>query len=131
MFTAFTVPLNRALSKNNAKKLKCWGKGRNRRYQIGLTDSYLSAKQQVYFTCRKASWGMKWKKSKVWLTIRVFKPDHRLDAINFLDGIADGVKDAIGIDDRYFSATIDWSIDKQNPRIEVFIRQWIYSTKLA
>lgn len=61
----------------------------------------------------------------------MFKPDHRLDAINFLDGIADGVKDAIGIDDRYFSATIDWSIDKQNPRIEVFIRQWIYSTKLA
>lgn len=130
LFTFFKLPLNRALSKNRAKKLKSWGKGRNRKMQIGLCDTYKAAKLEVYYECLKASRGMRWKKQKIWLTIRVFKPNHRLDAINFLDGIADGVKDAIGVDDRYYSATVDWDIDKDNPRIEVFIRQWIQSVKI-
>lgn len=127
LFTCFVVSLNRALSKNRAKTIHRRGK----RKFIGLADSYRFAKHEVTLACRKAASGMRFKKSKIWLTIRVFKPNHRLDAVNFLDGIADGVKDAIGVDDRYYSATIDWAIDKENPRIEIFIRQWIESSKIA
>lgn len=63
-------------------------------------------------------------RNKIWLDIFVQKPDHRGDAINALDLVADAVKEAIGIDDRWFSIRrLDWQIVKENPRIFIGIGQ--------
>lgn len=66
----------------------------------------------------------RWFHAKVWIDIRVEMPEHRGDAINFLDGIADSVKKAIDVDDRWFAVRyIDWAIVKQNPRIIIGVGQ--------
>jgi hypothetical protein len=50
---------------------------------------------------------------KVYLDILVQKPDMRDDAINVLDLFADAIKDAIGVDDRWFSIRrLDWEIKR-------------------
>lgn len=55
--------------------------------------------------------------NKVWVSIHVEKPNNRFDAINVIDSIADGLKKAIGVDDRWFSiGGLDWSICKDEPR---------------
>ena len=55
--------------------------------------------------------------NKVWMAIHVEKPNNRFDAINVIDSIADGLKKAIGIDDRWFCIRqLDWSICKDEPR---------------
>lgn len=63
--------------------------------------------------------------NKIWLSIYAQKPDHRAgDAINLIDRIADAVKKAINIDDRWFSIRrVDWEIAKVNPRIFIEISQ--------
>lgn len=58
--------------------------------------------------------------NKVWMAIHVEKPNNRFDAINCVDSIADGLKKAIGIDDRWFSIRqLDWSICKDEPRFTI------------
>jgi hypothetical protein len=65
-------------------------------------------------------------RGKVWLDILVQKPNNRGDAVNLLDSICDVVKEAIGIDDRYFSIRrLDWEIVKKDPLIYIGIGQEI------
>lgn len=62
--------------------------------------------------------------NKVWLDILVQKPDHKGDAINVVDAVADVIKHSIGVDDRWFSIRrLDWEIVKENPHIFVGIGQ--------
>lgn len=62
--------------------------------------------------------------AKVWLDILVQKPNHRGDAVNVVDFVCDAVKDAIGVDDRWFSIRrLDWEIVKENPRLIIGIGQ--------
>jgi len=63
--------------------------------------------------------------NKVWVDIFAEKPDQRSgDAINLLDRVADSIKRAIGVDDRWYSVRrIDWSIVKENPRIYIGMGQ--------
>jgi len=63
--------------------------------------------------------GMKFVNDKVWLDIFVQKPNAGAgDAINVIDLIADGVSEAIGVDDRWFSIkSLDWQIKKENPKV--------------
>jgi hypothetical protein len=68
--------------------------------------------------------GGKWFAGKVWIDIYVEKPNHRGDATNVIDLVCDAVKDAIGVDDRWYSIRrLDWSIVKDNPRILVGVAQ--------
>lgn len=63
--------------------------------------------------------------SKVFVDIFVQKPDHKGDAINVIDSVCDGVKDAIGIDDRWFALRgLDWEIVKHgSPRVVIGVGQ--------
>ncbi len=62
--------------------------------------------------------------NKVWIDILVQKPNQKGDAINFLDLICDAVKDAIGVDDRWYCIRrLDWQIVKNDPKIFVGIGQ--------
>lgn len=66
----------------------------------------------------------RWFQGKLWIDIYVEKSNHRGDAINALDVVCDAVKDATGVDDRWYSILrLDWSIVKENPRIYVGVRQ--------
>jgi len=80
--------------------------------------------EQIVLLLKPAFAGRKVYRNKVWIDIFVQKPDHRGDAINFIDLIADAVKEAIGIDDRWFSIRrVDWQIVKENPRIFIGVGQ--------
>ncbi len=62
--------------------------------------------------------------NKVWVDILVQKPDHRGDAVNVIDLVCDAVKDAVGVDDRWFSIRrLDWEVVKVNPRLFVGVGQ--------
>lgn len=63
---------------------------------------------------------------RLWIEVFVQKPDHRGDAVNLLDLISDAVKDATGVDDRWYSVLrLDWEIRKAKPMIWVRIGQEI------
>ncbi len=65
-----------------------------------------------------------WAQTKTWLGIKVIRPNFRSDPINFIDGIADAIKEGIGVDDKWFAIEyLDWEIDKNNSKIEVTIWQ--------
>lgn len=63
--------------------------------------------------------------NRLWLDIFVEKPNHRGDALNVIDLVADAVKDAAGLDDRWFSIRrMDWSVvTNGQPRIFIGIGQ--------
>lgn len=68
--------------------------------------------------------GHQWFQGRLWIDMFVEKPNHRGDAINVVDLVCDAVKDATGVDDRWYSiARLDWSIVKRDPRLIVGIRQ--------
>jgi hypothetical protein len=67
-----------------------------------------------------------WFQGKLWIDIFVEKPDHRGDAVNFVDLVCDAVKDATGVDDRWYCLRrVDWSIVKTDPKIRIGIGQAI------
>jgi hypothetical protein len=67
-----------------------------------------------------------WYQGPVWLDIFVEKPNQKGDAINVLELVADGVKEGIGVDDRWFSIKrLDWAIVKEEPRLYVGVGQAI------
>lgn len=52
------------------------------------------------------------------------KPRTNIDAINFLDAIADVLKKVTGVDDKWYSVkSIDWEVDTKNPYIVVKLYQ--------
>lgn len=63
------------------------------------------------------------RETKMRVAVMVHKPDHRMDAVNFLDVISDCVQKACGLNDKWYSATVDWAIDRENPRIEIEVGQ--------
>lgn len=61
---------------------------------------------------------------RLWLDIFVQKPNHRGDAVNVVDLVSDAVKDATGVDDRWYSILrLDWEIRKTTPMLWVRIGQ--------
>lgn len=63
-------------------------------------------------------------KSRTWLAIHVAKKDHRSDAINVLKCVADAVKRAIDVDDRWYEVrNLSWEIDAARPRVEIEVGQ--------
>jgi len=73
---------------------------------------------------RKAAADHPWYEGKVWIDIMVEKPDMRGDAVNVVSAVCDAVKEAIGIDDRWFCIRrLDWRVVKRNPRLFVGVGQ--------
>jgi len=62
--------------------------------------------------------------NKLWLDIFVQKPRNNGDAVNFVDMVCDAIKDAIPLDDRWYSIrSTDWQIIKHEPMLFVGIGQ--------
>ena len=67
-----------------------------------------------------------WYAGPLWLTFHVEKSNARGDAINVVTTIADAIKEAIGVDDRWYGiARLDWSIVVTNPQVHIGIGQYV------
>lgn len=73
---------------------------------------------------RAALHGRRVAQNKLWIDIRVQKPNHKGDAVNVVDLVCDAIKDATGLDDRWYSIrSVDWEIVKQGSLLFVGIGQ--------
>lgn len=73
---------------------------------------------------KQTSRTIKWQEDKVWIDLFIQKPNHKFDAINFVTTICDSIKEAIQVDDKWFSIRkLDWQIIKENPLIFIGISQ--------
>ena len=113
------VPFSYAASKNSI-----WGYGsKGHVYKRKEANSYRSAlttliRQQI------TSSGVVVKQARLWIDIMVQKSDHRGDAVNVVDLVCDSIKDAIALDDRWYSIRrLDWQIIKHEPKLFVGIGQ--------
>lgn len=62
--------------------------------------------------------------AKLWIDIYVQKPDNRGDAVNVVDLVCDAIKEAIGLDDRWYSIRrLDWQIVKEGGHLFVGMGQ--------
>lgn len=113
--TRIAVPFDYAASKNAV-----WRHGRGGHVFAREEGKVMRAE----IANRLRAQNLTWYQGKVWIDIYVEKPDHRGDAVNVVDLVCDAVKDAIGVDDRWYSIRrLDWSIVKVNPRLYVGVAQ--------
>lgn len=91
---------------------------------VAMREESRNYRAALSLKIKTALQGRRVEQNKVWLDIFVQKPNHRGDAANFVDLICDAVKDAIGVDDRWFSIRqLDWQITKNDPHIFLTIGQ--------
>lgn len=112
-----SVPFSYSASKNAIYRLVPRGhvalRKEARAWRDGLRDKLRDAIADVEVV-----------QNKVWLDIMVEKTNHKGDAINLIDSVCDAVKEAIGIDDRWFCIrTLDWRISKSDPRLILGVGQ--------
>jgi small-conductance mechanosensitive channel len=62
-------------------------------------------------------------KTKTWVRIYAYRPDFKSDIQNFEECICDALKEALQIDDRYFSLIIDWELNRKTPIIHIDVWQ--------
>jgi hypothetical protein len=115
-----SVPFSYNYSKNKIARASV---NRQGRVSVHVNPISKSLCDNLAWDVKQALEGRTFRKDKIFLDIMVEKPDHRGDALNVLDLIADGIKAGIGIDDRYFAIQrLDWVI-KKNGRIIIGIIQ--------
>lgn len=116
-YVRISLPFSYTLSKNHI-----WST--NRRGHVYLRGEHRESRNTIITTFVKALADKPIVQNKIWLDMLVQKPNHKGDAINLIDGVADALKEAIGIDDRWFSIRkLDWEIVKDDPRIYIGIGQ--------
>jgi hypothetical protein len=112
------LPFDYGLSKNAA-----WSMARGANY-VYMKKRHSALRDAITTMIRKNLEPKFFVQGKIWLDILIQKPNHHGDAINMVDGIADAVKLAINIDDRWFCIRkLDWEIVKVNPMVIIGIAQ--------
>lgn len=113
-----SVPFSYKYSKN-----AIWSMG-NRRGHVFISKEVAALREELTWIIKSKN--MTWYEGKVWVDIMVEKPDMKGDAINVVDLVCDAIKDAIGVDDRWFCIRrLDWLVVKKEPRLYVGIGQAI------
>ena len=114
----------RAASKNNALKRSAKGMYKPRATKTAQEELWYLTKTAINVQ------PVRFRAGKVWLRIMVYRPKGPgekgragLDPINVLDAVADAIKYAVGVDDTWFAAEVDWQVDKDKPRVEIIIEQ--------
>ncbi|MHB0874554.1 MAG: RusA family crossover junction endodeoxyribonuclease [Anaerolineae bacterium] len=113
------MPFSYALSKNHLFTMSVVG-------HVFLREEARAARDELCLRLRTmlARAGRVLVPGKVWLDILVQKPNHKGDAVNVVDLVCDAVKDATGVDDRWFSIRcLDWEIVKDTPMLYVGVYQ--------
>lgn len=111
------IPFQWAVSKNSIYTLRPGG-------HVALRREAKAYREEIGRRVKQALGDRKLANNKLWLDILVQKPNHKGDAVNVVDSVCDGLKAAIGLDDRWYSIyRLDWQIVKSNPQIYVGIGQ--------
>lgn len=106
------IPFSYAWSKNAVWRV---GKG-----HVYMRPAVKQRRAELAEQVKRAVVGAPLVKAKVWISIHVQKPNHKGDAVNFVDFVCDSVKDGLGLDDRWFSInSVDWEVVKRNPKISI------------
>lgn len=104
--TRIAVPFTYAASKNHIYRLGQSG-------HVTLRKEARAIRERITHSMAEAVFGRKVAHNKLWIDIFVQKPDHKGDAVNVVDLVCDAIKDATGLDDRWFSVrAVDWEIVK-------------------
>ncbi|MCC7541926.1 MAG: RusA family crossover junction endodeoxyribonuclease [Deltaproteobacteria bacterium] len=113
------IPFDYGLSKNAV-----WSSARGGGH-VFMRQRARAARAHLAKTLRSALGERRPVEAKVFVDIFVQKPDQRGDAINVVDVVCDGVKDAVGVDDRWFALrAVDWEVVKSgSPTIWVGVGQ--------
>lgn len=81
-------------------------------------------RKAISLAVMRATKGQRIAHNKLWVDLLIQKTSHKGDAINFVDLVCDGIKDAIPLDDRWYAIRrLDWQIVKIDPRIFIGIGQ--------
>lgn len=116
--TYFTVDYTRQASKNARFNYSRLAAGPS------VTKSVKAYQQYVALATKTAVKSLPLIQNKVWISLFVQKPDNKSDAINVVDTVCDGIRDGLGLDDRWFCLDqVNWSIAKTNPNITIRIGQ--------
>ena len=111
------VPFSYAASKNFIYGVGSEG-------HVFLRKKSTAFRQEVTLRVVEAVRNVPLVQNKLWLDIYVEKPDHKGDAVNVVDLVCDAVKDATGLDDRWYSIRrLDWAIVKNSPRLIIGLSQ--------
>lgn len=111
------VPFSYAVSKNHIYTMRRTG-------HVALRREARVIRSDIIFAIKRALNGIRVVHNKVWIDILVQKPDHKGDAVNVVDLVCDAVKEAVGVDDRWFAIRrLDWEIVKNNPRLILGVGQ--------
>ena len=108
-----------------------YSSSKNAAFSLAQGQSHLFLRQkaknfrnQLALVVRSALRDRKIYQNKIWLEIFVQKPNHKGDGVNVVDSVCDALKEAIGIDDRWFSIKrLDWQICKKDPQLIIGILQ--------
>ena len=109
-----TYPLTYAASKNRRLNM-----GKN--FRAYVTKDVRELEDQIIADIQQHN--IQFFDGPVHLEIMVYKHTAKFDAINVLDTLADSVKKAIDVDDKWYTCSIHFCFDPDNPRVEVTISQ--------
>jgi len=111
------VPFSYAASKNHIYALRKTG-------HVALRRESRAKRDEIILLIKTSLRSHRVVHNKVWIDILVQKPNHRGDAVNIIDLVCDALKDAIGIDDRWFCIRrLDWEVVKKDPQLFIGIGQ--------
>lgn len=114
----FAVPFTYAASKNAV-----W-RNLPKRDPVANRRESMAWRAMVAKHVREMVAGRRIAHNRLWIDLLVQKPNHKGDAVNVVDVVCDAIKDATGLDDRWYSLRwVDWEIVKHNPLIFVGIGQ--------
>jgi len=112
-----SVPFSYAASKNHIWTWRSRDVVANRRESSAFRERLTNEIRAAVFGRRVAT-------NKLWVDIFVQKPNHKGDAVNVVNLVCDAIKDATGLDDRWYSVrSVDWQIVKDGGRLFVGIGQ--------
>ena len=112
-----SVPFSYAASKNAIYTLRNAG-------HVALRKESRAMRTLITTRLKAAISDTKIAHNKLWIDIFVQKPNNRGDAINVIDLVCDAIKDAVPVDDRWFSIRrLDWEVSKTNPKLFIGIGQ--------
>lgn len=115
--TRICVPFSYALSKNHLYTMKRSG-------HVALRDEARAARDELIMRIREAMSSVTVARNRLWIDILVQKPNHKGDAVNVLDTVCDAIKQAVPLDDRWYSIRrLDWEIVKTDPLLYVGLSQ--------
>ena len=116
-YVRIAYPFGYQLSKNHIYTKTRFG-------HVALRHEATSAKNNIILLLRESVKQLRPRQNKVWIDMLVQKPNHKGDAINVIDLVADAIKIALDVDDRWFCIRhVDWEITKTDPKIFIGVGQ--------